>query len=149
MAGGKVGKRIMIEDPSNRITDCAHYLLYGTTRFIRIGTIAAFLVRRLADAADWRQRTIQYAYDLTEGDLIRLFNQVISSVYPTSAGDESSSFEREKNLLQEFNGDVLAIGNVVALQRCLFVRECEFYQRSEAVFAFLREFHNQKLVYQH
>ena len=99
MAGGKVGKRIMIEDPSNRIADCAHYLLYGTTRLIRIGTIAAFLVRRLADTADWRQRTIEYAYDLTEGDLVRLFNQVISSVYPTSAGDESSSFECEKNLL--------------------------------------------------
>lgn len=139
----------MIEDPSNRIADCAHYVLYGTTRLIRIGTIAAFLVRRLADAADWRQRTIEYAYDLTECDLVRLFNQVISSVDPTSARDESSSFECEKNLLQEFNGDVLAIGNVVALQRCLFVSECELHQRPEAVFTFLREFHNLELVYQH
>ena len=120
MAGGKVGKRIVIEDPSNRIADCAHYLLYRTTRLIRIGTIAAFLVSCLADAADWRQRTIEYAYDLTECDFVRLFNQVISSVYPTSAGDEPSSFECEKNLLQEFNGDVLAIGNVVALQRSFF-----------------------------
>ena len=139
----------MIEDPSNRITDCAHDVLYGTTRLIRIGTIAAFLVRRLADAADWRQRTIEYAYDLTEGDLARLFNQVISSVYPTSAGDESSSFECEKNLLQEFNGDMLAIGNVVALQCGLFMSECELHQCPEAVFTFLREFHNLELVYQH
>jgi hypothetical protein len=66
MAGGKVGKRIVIEDPSNRIADRAHDLLYGTPCLIRIGTIAAFLVCRLADAADWRQRTIEYAYDLTE-----------------------------------------------------------------------------------
>ena len=138
----------MIEDPSNRIADCAHYLLYGTTRLIRIGTIAAFLVRCLADAADWRQRTIEYAYDLTEGDLVRLFNQVISSVDSTSAGDEPSSFECEKNLLQEFNGDVLAIGNVAALQRCLSVDQREFKQCPEAVFTFFREFHNLELVYQ-
>lgn len=116
----------MIEDPSNRIADFAHYLLHGTTRRIRIGTIAAFLVRRLADAADWRQRTIEDADDLTERDLVRLFNQVISSVYPTSAGDEPSSFECEKNLLQEFNRDVLAIGNIAALQCCLSVDQREF-----------------------
>jgi hypothetical protein len=85
---------------------------------------------------------------LTEGDLVRLFNQVISSVYSTSAGDEPSSFECEENLLQEFNGDVLAIGNVVALQRGLFVSERELHQRPEAVFTFLREFHNLELVYQ-
>lgn len=72
----------MIEDPSNRIADFAHYLLHGTLRLVRVWTVVAFLVGRLADAADWRQRTIEDAYDLTERDLVRLFNQVISSVYP-------------------------------------------------------------------
>ncbi len=126
MVCGKVGKGIVIEDSSNRITDCAHDLLYGTSRLIRIRTIAAFLVRRLTDAADWSQRTIEYSYDLTECDLVRLFNKDISSVHSTSAGDEPGSFEREKNLLQEFNGDVLAISNVVTLQRRLSVDQRKF-----------------------
>lgn len=138
----------MIEDPSNRIADFAHYLLHGTMRFVCVGTVVAFLVGRPADAADWRQRTIEYAYDLSECDLVGLFNQVISSVYSTSAGDEPSSFECEKNLLQEFNGDVLAIGNVAALQRCLSVDQREFKQCPKAVFTFFRESHNLELVYQ-
>jgi hypothetical protein len=37
----------------------------------------------------------------------------------------------------------------VALQRGLLVSECELHQRPEAVFTFLREFHNLELVYQH
>lgn len=126
MAGGKVGQRIVIEDSGNRITDRGHDLLYGTPRLIRIGTIAAFLVRRLTDAADRRQWAIEYAYDLTECDFVRLLNKDISSLHPTSAGDEPRSFECQENLLQEFNGDVLASGNVVALQRCLPVKQREF-----------------------
>lgn len=99
MVGGKVGKRIMIEDSCDRITDRAHNLLYGTPRLIRIGTIATFLICRLTDTADRCQRTIEYAYDLTECNLIRLFNKDVSSVHPPSAGDEPGPFECEKNLL--------------------------------------------------
>lgn len=141
MARGKVGKRIVIEDSSNRITDRAHDLLYGTPQLIRIRTIAAFLVRRLTDAADRRQGTIEYAYDLTECDLVRLFNKNISSVHTPSAGDESSSLECKKNLFQEFNRDVLASGNVVALQSPVSVIQRELKQRSEPILTFLREFH--------
>jgi len=134
----------VIENSSNRITDRTHDLLYGTPRLIRIRTIAAFLVRRLTDAADRRQWTIEYAYDLTECNFFRLFNKDISTIDPTSAGNESSSFECEKNLLQEFNGDVLASGNVVALKR-LSMGQRELKQRSEAIFTFLREFHKSKV----
>src|SRR5574337_1707697 len=116
MAPGKVGERIVIEDSSNCITDRAHDLLYGTPRLIRIRTIPAFLVRRFTDTADRRQRTIEYAYDLTERDLVRVFNKDVSSVHTASAGDEPSSLECEKNLFQEFNRNVLASGNVVTLQ---------------------------------
>lgn len=137
MACGKIGKRIVIEDSSNCITDRTHDLLYGTPRLIRIRTIAALLVRRLTDAADWRQWTIEYAYDLTECDLIGLFNKDISSVHPTSAGDEPSSLECEKNLFQKLNRDVLASGNVVTLQRLLFVNQRELKQRPETIFTFL------------
>ncbi len=134
----------MIEDSSNRITDRAHDLLHRTPRLIRVGTVAAFLVRRLADAADRRQRTIEYSYDLTECDLVRLFDKDISSVHSASAGDEPSSFECEKNLLQEFKGDVLASGNVVTLERRFSMNQRELQQRSEAIFTFLREFHKVK-----
>ncbi len=135
----------MIEDAGNRITDRAHDLLHGTPRLIRVGTITAFLVRRLADTADRRQWTIEYAYDLTECDLIRLFNKDVSSVHPASAGDEPSSFEHEKYLLQEFNGDVLPSGYIVTLQRRLSMDQRKLKQRPEAVFTFLRQFHKSRV----
>jgi hypothetical protein len=85
MGGGKVGEGIVIEDPSNRITDGAHDLLKGAPRLIRIRAIIAFLVRCFTDAPDRRQRTIEYAYDLTECNIVRLFNKNVSSVDSTSA----------------------------------------------------------------
>ena len=145
MACGKIGKRIVIEDSCNRIANRTHYLLHGTTRLIRIGTIAAFLVCRLTDTPDRCEGTIEYAYDLTECDLVRLFNKDVSSVHPTSAGDEPGSFEHEKNLLQEFNGDVLPSGDIVTLQRRLPVNERELKQRPETIFTFFREFHKIKV----
>ena len=137
LAGGKVGKGVVIEYSGDRVTNRSHYLLHGTVRLIRVRTFIAFLVGRLTDAPDRRQRPIQYAYDLPQCDFVRLFNKDVPTVHPTSAGDETGSFEREENLLQEFHGDMLTSRNVVTLERRVFMGQRELEQCPEAIFTFL------------
>ncbi len=115
MAESEIGERVVIQYPSNRITHGTHHMLQGALRPIRVGTIGAFLVGCFADAANWSERAVKNAYDLTERDVPWWLNKGVPPLHPSSAGEKSGSLEGEKNLLQEFNRDVLASRNVVTL----------------------------------
>ena len=116
-------------------------MLHGALRLIRVGTIAAFLVGRFTDAADWSERAVENADDLAKRDILRLLDKTVPSLDPSAAGEQTGSFERKENLLQELNGDMLTSSNVVTLQGGCSVNRSEFEEGSESVFTFPGEFH--------
>lgn len=125
-AGRKVGQCVIVEDPGDGVADGSHHLLHGTPSFLRIGAFTTLLVGGFTDAPDWGKGTIQDADYLSQRDAFGLFDEGIAPLHPSSAGDQSGSFKREQNLLQEFNRDVLPIGNVMALERGSPVCERQF-----------------------
>ena len=138
MAGSKVGERVVIQYSGNGITHSAHHMLDRTLGLIRVRTIAALLVGRFADAADWCERAVENAYNLTKCNVSRLLDKSVSSFHPSTAGEKPGSFEGEKNLLQEFNRNVLTSRDVMTLQSIRSMNPREFKKGPEPVFAFLR-----------
>ncbi len=116
----------MIEDAGDSITNRSHHLLHGTPGFIGVGTVVAFLVSGLTDAADWSERPIQRPNDLSECDLPRVLNKCVSPFDPASAGDKPRSFEREQDLLQKFDRDMLTRHDVLSLKRACSMSQREF-----------------------
>lgn len=141
MTGGKILECVVIQYPGNCVAHSAHDLLHRAMRLVGVGAFAALLIGRFADTADRSEWAVQYADDLTERDVLGVFDETVSSLDPSAAGEEAGSLEGKEDLLQELNRNVLTSGNVVTLQRGRSVNHREFEQGSKSVFAFLGEIH--------
>lgn len=126
----------MVKNTGNGVADRAHYLLDRTLCFFRVRTFGAFLVGGLAHAADWSQRTVKDSNDLTQRNVFGLLDQSVAAFHASATRKQSGSFQSQKNLFQEFKGDVLSVGNVVTLQRPSSMGKREFEKGAKAVFAF-------------
>lgn len=61
----------MIQNVGDRVSDSSHDMLDRAARVVGIGTVTAFLISRLTDTTDRRERSIEHTNDLAERDLFR------------------------------------------------------------------------------
>ena len=132
----------MVQDACDRVSNSSHDVLDGTLRLVCIRAIATFLVGGLADASDGRQWSIESADDLPERDVFRRFDQAIAASHAAPTGQQPCPFQRQKNLFEKFDWNMLASGNFMALQRRFAVCECELQQSSQRILTFLGQFHS-------
>jgi len=139
----KIAERVVVQDIRNRVPDVEHDVLDGTGLFTPIGvrTVMALLIGRLADAADRRQRTVEEPDDLPQRDLLWRFDEAVSAAHPPAAGQEPGILQREKDLLEKFDGDVLPASDVVALDQVFAVLSRQFDEGPERVLTFLGKTH--------
>ncbi len=133
----------MVEHIGNRITHLSHRLLEGAGGFGGIGAIRAFLIGRLADAADRGQGAVQNADDLPKRDVLRGFSQGIPAPDPAAAGQQSGTLEGQEDLFEKFHRDMLAFGDFMPLQHPAAIGGTEFQEGAKPIFAFLREPHRE------
>lgn len=141
MARGEIGQGVVIEDAGDRITYGAHDLLHGAPCLVGVRTVRAFLIGGLADAADWSKRAIEDANDLAERNVVWRLDQRIAALHAPPAGKKPGPFQGQENLFEELDGDVLASGDIMALQSGLPVSQRQLKQSAKPIFTFLREFH--------
>ena len=116
----------MIQDPSNRIANSTHDVLKRAPRLSRIGAFLTFVKGCFADAADWSKGAIKNADNLTEGDVLRLFDQPIPSLDPSAAGENACPFECQEDLLEKLDRNVLTCSNILPLDVSGSVRGSQF-----------------------
>lgn len=74
---GKISQCVIVENVGDRVSDRSHDLLHWAVGTVGIGTVAAFLVGSLADAADRGERAIENADDVTQRNVFRLLDEAI------------------------------------------------------------------------
>ena len=118
----------MVKDPGDGVTYGSHHVLYRTSCLVGIGAVAAFLVRRFADATDRGQGAVENPDDLAQGNVFGRLDEGVAAFHAAPARQKAGTLEGEKNLFQEFHRDVLSLRDIVALQRGLSVGECQFQE---------------------
>ena len=70
-SSGEICECIVIQNVCDRIPDGPHDMLDRAARVVGVGTVTAFLISRLTDTTDRRERSIEHTNDLAERDLFR------------------------------------------------------------------------------
>jgi hypothetical protein len=115
-------------------------MLDRTLNLVGIGAVLALLVSRLTDTADGRKRSVQDPYDLTDGNLLRSFDELVPSLHPSATGKKAGSLQSEENLLKIFHGNPLTASDIMTLEGGLPICQGEFEKGAKPIFTFLREF---------
>lgn len=143
MPGDEVVERVVVQDTGNGITHRTHRMLHRTSGMFGIGAVSAFLISRLAHTSDGSEGAIQNADHLTEGNLSRRLDQCVTALHPSTTREEAGSFQCQEDLFKEFDWDMLACCDLVALECSLAMDKGEFKQCAKSVLAFFRELHGQ------
>jgi glycolate oxidase iron-sulfur subunit len=101
----------------------------------------------IANAADRRQRSVNMAYDLGEGDPVRWFAQPISAFSPAATLDKAGGLQIIENLLEEPFWDVLALGDRLDSEDGMVRIEPEDDQGTEGILTTDRKSHGAKVGY--
>lgn len=134
-------KGVVVQDVRDRIAHFTHGILNRAETFCRVGTVRTFLVSGLADTPDRGQRSIQESNDLSHRQVAGWLDQRIAAVDAPLAGDEPGALQREENLLEKLDGNLLSLADFMSLEQALVIMHREFQQRAEPVLAFFGEFH--------
>src|SRR5205823_5255663 len=87
-----------------------------------IAAVLAALIGGSRQAWQRRNRPVDDAQELSDGDLFGRFQQLIAAIAAASAGDQPRRLEAEQDLFEEFAGNLLAFGELANLQT--LVRFC-------------------------
>src|SRR5262249_34860906 len=107
----QVGECSFIDNVGNRLTHPA-----PETEEMALAVEIAFLVTRLADAVDRRDRPVDVTHDLADGQLVGRAGQTIAPLGPASALHEPAPLELPQDDLQEPDRDHLPLGNLGDLE---------------------------------
>ena len=128
---------MIIQDVGDGVANRSHDVLDRATGMISVRAVAAFLVGSFADTADGSQWSVKDSDDLSQGNLVRWFDQAVAALDASPAGEETGPLECQEDLLKKFDRDVLTCRNVLSLQGCHAVRHGEFEERAKSIFTFL------------
>src|SRR2546422_4609107 len=95
----------------------------------------------LEAAADGRGGAAQNSDPWAEGDARGRFEGVVTAGDPASAAQETRVLERQQDLLEKLDRDLLPLGDFVTLEVGLSVLDGQLDEGTERVFAFLGKFH--------
>jgi hypothetical protein len=73
---------------------------------------------------------------------LRRFDQGVSSAQAAATGEEPGPFQSQEDLFEEFDGNMLSVCYLMALQDAASIGVMEFEQGAESVLAFFGEFHD-------
>ena len=102
----------MVKNIGNGITHLSHGFLQRAGGLGGIGTVRTFLVGRLADTADRRQRPVQNADDLAEGDFFRGLDEGIPASNTTATGQQAGAFQCKQDLFEKLHRDILTLSAI-------------------------------------
>ena len=68
-------------------------------------------------------------------------DQRVPAFHATTARQQSGAFQREKNLFQKLQRNMLARRNLMALESRLAMEQREFQERTQSIFTFFGELH--------
>src|SRR5688572_8153444 len=105
----EVAELVVVQDVRDGVAHAEHRVLDRTALLLGIGAVAAFLIGGLADAADRRQWTVQNSDHLAEGDVLGWFDEAVAAGDPASAAQETRVLEREQDLLEKLDRDLLPL----------------------------------------
>src|SRR6185369_5803561 len=97
----------------------------------------------LAHARDRRERPVDQAHDVADPDRARGLAEEVAALLPAAALEESRLLQLEEDLLEELDGDALALGELADREElaALLLRDADVDQRPEGIFPAFGEVH--------
>jgi len=102
-----IGKSKSIKDIRNSVPDVQHQNSETAMLFVRA---TASLISTLTDTGDRSERTVDEAYDLSDGDILWRTGEKIAPMFTSPALEVTPGLKLHQDLLQKFHWEVLLGG---------------------------------------
>src|SRR5206468_6363291 len=112
----EVAELVVVQDVRDGVAHAEHRVLDRTALLLGIGTVAAFLIGGLADAADRREWAVQNSDHLADSDVLGRLDDAVSAGEPASAAQETRVLERQQHLLEKLDRDLMPLGDFMTLE---------------------------------
>src|SRR5690606_20289199 len=120
--------------------DIEHEHAQPAVFLVRTGTST---VRRLADAGDRGERSVDETDHRTDHDLVHGFGEPVAALFPAAAVQVAGALELEKNRLEELDGNEFLAGDLHDPQEfaSVLVSDSKIDERPQGVFAAFGQSH--------